>query len=125
MGDQADALADPAVLRLENLDTDLRPPAACPRGDAARGGRGTTRTAIYRSSGPTPCAGPRPGTSVPWPGSSTIGGNRAHHRGRPQRILTTLLALLEPGDAVVTTDPIYVGLLNRIRIAGGAPVLVP
>jgi hypothetical protein len=28
MGDQADALADPAVLRLENLDTDLRPPAA-------------------------------------------------------------------------------------------------
>ena len=28
MGDQANALADPSVLRLENLDTDLRPPAA-------------------------------------------------------------------------------------------------
>ena len=26
MGDLADSLADPKVLRLENLDTDLRPP---------------------------------------------------------------------------------------------------
>ena len=26
LGDRADALADPAMLRLENLDTDLRPP---------------------------------------------------------------------------------------------------
>ena len=25
LGDRADALADPAMLRLENLDTDLRP----------------------------------------------------------------------------------------------------
>ena len=28
MGDLADTLADPDVLRLENLDTDLRPPAS-------------------------------------------------------------------------------------------------
>ena len=27
MGDRADALADSSMLRLENLDTDLRPPA--------------------------------------------------------------------------------------------------
>jgi hypothetical protein len=26
MGDLADSLKDPSVLRLENLDTDLRPP---------------------------------------------------------------------------------------------------
>ena len=28
IGDAADAAADPRILRLENLDTDLRPPAA-------------------------------------------------------------------------------------------------
>jgi aspartate/methionine/tyrosine aminotransferase len=40
-------------------------------------------------------------------------------------ILNALLALLEPGDEVILTDPIYVGLLNRVRIAGGVPRLVP
>lgn len=33
--------------------------------------------------------------------------------------------MLELGDEVIVPDPIYVGLLNRVRIAGGAPVLVP
>lgn len=28
LGDEADAARDPSILRLENLDTDLRPPAA-------------------------------------------------------------------------------------------------
>ena len=45
--------------------------------------------------------------------------------GGTNGILNTLLALLEPGDEVVLTDPIYVGLLNRVRIAGGVPRLVP
>jgi N-succinyldiaminopimelate aminotransferase len=40
-------------------------------------------------------------------------------------ILNTLFALLEPGDEVITHDPIYVGLLNRIRLAGGVPKFVP
>ena len=31
MGDLADSLRDPMVLRLENLDTDLRPSALCTR----------------------------------------------------------------------------------------------
>jgi N-succinyldiaminopimelate aminotransferase len=35
-----------------------------------------------------------------------------------------LLALLEPGDEVALTDPIYVGLLNRVCLAGGVPRLV-
>jgi len=33
MGDTADALADPETLRLENLDTDLRPYDVGARGD--------------------------------------------------------------------------------------------
>ncbi|MGO4833450.1 pyridoxal phosphate-dependent aminotransferase, partial [Rhizobiaceae sp. 2RAB30] len=40
-------------------------------------------------------------------------------------ILNALLALLEPGDEVIITDPAYAGLLNRIRLAGGVPRLVP
>src|SRR5262249_824609 len=40
-------------------------------------------------------------------------------------ILNALLTLLEDGDEVVMTDPIYVGLINRVRLAGGVPVFVP
>src|SRR5262249_53538445 len=40
-------------------------------------------------------------------------------------ILNALLALLEDGDEVVMTDPIYVGLINRVRLAGGVLVFVP
>ena len=125
MGDQADALADPAVLRLENLDTDLRPPAAALEAtrravdeDAANsylpflGADALRRIAAAHVGGLA-------GLEYDWRRSCLITA------GGLSGILTTLLALLEPGDAVVTTDPIYVGLLNRIRIAGGAPVLVP
>ena len=35
------------------------------------------------------------------------------------------LATLEPGDEVLMTDPIYVGLINRVRLAGGVPHFVP
>jgi aspartate/methionine/tyrosine aminotransferase len=40
-------------------------------------------------------------------------------------ILNCLLALLEPGDEVIVTDPTYAGIINRIRLAGGVPVFVP
>ncbi len=40
-------------------------------------------------------------------------------------ILNVLLATLEPGEEVLMTDPIYVGLINRVRLAGGIPHFVP
>jgi N-succinyldiaminopimelate aminotransferase len=40
-------------------------------------------------------------------------------------ILNVLLATLEPGDEVLMTDPIYSGLINRVRLAGGVPRFVP
>jgi aspartate/methionine/tyrosine aminotransferase len=40
-------------------------------------------------------------------------------------ILNALLATIDVGDEVVVTDPTYVGLLNRIRLAGGVPRAVP
>ena len=36
-----------------------------------------------------------------------------------------MLALLEPGDEVLLTDPIYIGLINRVRLASGVPVYAP
>ena len=36
-------------------------------------------------------------------------------------VLNALLALIDPGDEVVLTSPTYVGLINRVRLAGGVP----
>jgi aspartate/methionine/tyrosine aminotransferase len=125
MGDKADALADPRVLRLENLDTDIRPygPAlvATRRAvddDAANSylpflGQDHLRRAaaahVSRMSG----------IDYDWRRSCMISA------GGLSGILNVLLAALEPSDEVVMTDPIYAGLLNRVRIAGGVPRLVP
>jgi len=125
VGDEADAARDPAMLRLENLDTDLRPPAAA---------LAATRQAIDDDAA---------NSYLPFLGHDALRQAAAAHvgqlSGQPYEwrrsclitagglsgILTALLALLEPGDEVVLPDPIYVGLLNRVRIAGGEPVLVP
>ena len=40
-------------------------------------------------------------------------------------ILNVLLATVEVGDEVIVTDPTYAGLVNRIRLAGATPRLVP
>ncbi|OAG37244.1 hypothetical protein AYO21_08543 [Fonsecaea monophora] len=40
-------------------------------------------------------------------------------------ILNTLMATVEEGDGVLLTGPVYAGLLNRVRLAGGVPHLVP
>ncbi len=45
--------------------------------------------------------------------------------GGMEGLLNTMLALVDPGDEVVLTDPIYAGLVNRVRLAGGEPRLVP
>src|SRR5215469_17886051 len=40
-------------------------------------------------------------------------------------ILNALLATVEPGQEVVLCDPVYAGLINRVRLAGGVPRFVP
>jgi aspartate/methionine/tyrosine aminotransferase len=125
MGDLADSLHDPAVLRLENLDTDLRPPSsalaftkAAVDDDAANSylpffGLDRTRQAaaelVSRQSG----------QRYDWKTECLISA------GGLSGILNVLLATLEPGDEVLLTDPIYVGLVNRVRLAGGVPRFVP
>jgi aspartate/methionine/tyrosine aminotransferase len=124
MGDRADAAADPTMLRMENLDTDLRPPALALE---------HTRRAVDDDEA---------NSYLPFEGHldlrTAAAGLVSRISGReydPARecvsvagglngILNVLLAITEPGDEVVLSDPIYAGLVNRIRLAGAVPVHV-
>ena len=125
MGALADSLEDPEVLRLENLDTDLRPPAGALAftkravdDDAANSylpffGLDSVRQAATR------LVARQSGQAYDWKTECLISA------GGLSGILNVLLATLEPGDEVLLTDPIYVGLVNRVRLAGGVPRFVP
>ena len=125
VGDAADAAADPEILRLENLDTDLRPPPAALE---------LTRAAIDDDAA---------NSYLPFHGHEVLREAAAVHVGRLagrryvpgtecvsvagglNGILNTLLATVEPGQEVVLTDPVYAGLVNRVWLAGAVPRFVP
>ena len=125
IGDAADAAGDPDILRLENLDTDLRPPRVAVE---------LTRAAVDDDAA---------NSYLPFQGHRALREAAAAHVGRlagrrydPSSecvvvagglngILNALLATVEPGQEVVLTDPIYAGLINRVRLAGGVPRFVP
>lgn len=122
MGNLADASGDSRILRLENLDTDLRPPAGVVEAtqraateDEANSylpflGMDALRQAVAQLVSRTS------GVDYDWNASTIITA------GSLTGILNVLLATLEPGDEVVLPDPIYIGLINRVRLAGGVPV---
>ncbi|MFW9889214.1 MAG: pyridoxal phosphate-dependent aminotransferase, partial [Candidatus Thorarchaeota archaeon] len=125
MGDLADSLRDPSVLRLENLDTDLRPPVAALEftkraidDDAANSYLPFFGLDSMRQAAAT-LVGQQSGQEYDWKTECLISA------GGLSGILNVLLATLEPGDEVLMTDPIYVGLINRVRLAGGVPRFVP
>src|SRR5262245_38776814 len=127
MGAAADAAAKkyPDLLRLENLDTDLRPPAVALQ---------ATKAAVDRDDD---------NSYLPFIGQPELRRAAARHVSRLSGVeynatrqclitagglngcLVTLLALLNTGDEVILTDPTYVGMINRVRVAGGVPRLVP
>jgi aspartate/methionine/tyrosine aminotransferase len=121
----AAAVTAPGTLRLENLDTDLPlPPEAV----------AVTRAALDD---------PASNSWLPFTGDlglrAAISARTAERHGRrydPEReivitcggteaVLDILLATVDPGDEVVLTDPIYAGLVNRVRLAGGVPAFAP
>ncbi|WP_310621241.1 pyridoxal phosphate-dependent aminotransferase [Flexibacterium corallicola] len=125
MGNAADALNNSEILRLENLDTDFSPPPeaieatiAAVTSDSANSylpflGDKTLRQAVSaRMKALT-------GVSYDWQSQTLISA------GGLSGVLNVLLATLEPGDEVIVTDPVYGGLLNRIRLAGGVPRFAP
>jgi aspartate/methionine/tyrosine aminotransferase len=125
MGDLADSLRDPEVLRLENLDTDLRPPQNALEytkravdDDDANSYLPFFGLDIMRQAA-ADLVGRQSGQQYDWKTECIISA------GGLAGILNVLLAVLEPGDEVLLTDPTYVGLINRVRLAGGLPRFVP
>jgi aspartate/methionine/tyrosine aminotransferase len=45
--------------------------------------------------------------------------------GEGDAMLDALLCTTDPGDGVLVTDPTYAGIVNRVRLAGAVPQLVP
>jgi aspartate/methionine/tyrosine aminotransferase len=116
---------DPDVLRMENLDTDLLPPA-----DAIE----ATKAAIDTPEG---------NSWLPFTGRHDLKEAVAafiERRGGPRydgareivitsgegpAMLDALFCLTDPGDEVVVTDPTYAGMINRVRLVGAVPRLAP
>ena len=116
---------DPAVLRMENLDTDLRPPDAALQ---------ATRTAIDDDAA---------NSWLPFTGKTDLKHAVAdqlaersgiHYDPETQIVITcgegdamvdALFVATDPGDEVILTDPTYAGVINRVRIVGAFPRLVP
>jgi aspartate/methionine/tyrosine aminotransferase len=116
---------DPDVLRLENLDTDIPPPEAA---------MAATRAAIGEDEA---------NSWLPFTGRDDLkeavaayierrGGPRYDGRreivitcGEGDAMLDALFCLTDPGDEVLLTDPTYAGMLNRVRLVGAVPRLVP
>lgn len=125
MGDLADSVRDPRLLRLENLDTDIPPPPTAivftqeaVLDDNANSylpffGLEVTRQAAAN------LVSKQTGNDYDWQSECLISA------GGLSGIFNALLAVLEPGDEVLMTDPTYVGLINRVRLAGGVPRFVP
>jgi aspartate/methionine/tyrosine aminotransferase len=121
----AAAGADPDVLRMENLDTDVPPPAAA---------IAATREALGEDEA---------NSWLPFTGRDDLKRAVAAHierRGGPRydgereivitcgegdAMLDALLCLTDPGDEVIVTDPTYAGMINRVRLAGAVPRLIP
>jgi len=116
---------DPEVLRMENLDTDVAPPAEAIE---------ATRAAIGEDDA---------NSWLPFTGRDDLKDAVAafiERRGGPRydgpreivitcgegdAMLDALFCLTDPGDEVVLTDPTYAGMLNRVRLVGAEPRLVP
>jgi len=113
------------MLRMENLDTDIPPPVAAV--EATRAAVGTDEANSW----------------LPFTGMSELKQEVVRmigRRGGPQydpegevvitsgegdNMLDALLALTDPGDEVIVPDPTYAGMLQRVRLAGDVPRLVP
>jgi aspartate/methionine/tyrosine aminotransferase len=116
---------DPDVLRMENLDTDIPPPAAAVEATRAAVGAGEANSWL-------PFTGRDDLKEAVAAYVERRGGPRYDARreivitsGEGDAMLDALFCLSDPGDEVVLTDPTYAGMLNRVRLVGAIPRLVP
>ena len=124
MGALADATGRRDILRFENLDTDVPPPDVAMRitGEAARSDEDNSYLPFVGQVGLRRAVAQhvRRLSGVAYDENQVL-----ISAGGLSGILNVLLALVDTGDEVVLTDPTYSGLLNRVRLAGGVPKLVP
>ncbi len=116
---------DPEVLRMENLDTDILPPPGVVE---------TTIAALKNDdcNSYLPFTGNRDLCRAVSSHVQKLSGRQYDSEkevvitcGGTEAMLDTLLAVIDVGDEVILTDPTYAGMINRVRLAGGKPVLVP
>ena len=125
MGDLADSLDDGTVLRLENLDTNIPPPPAAVAYTKNAAGDDDANSYLpffgmdSLRQAASELVGRQSGQDYDWQTECVISA------GGLSGIFNTLLAVLEAGDEVLLTDPTYVGLINRVRLAGGVPRFIP
>ncbi len=125
MGDLADSLDDADVLRLENLDTNILPPpsAIAHTKDATDDDDANSYLPFFGldvlRQAASMLVSQQSGQDYDWKTECVISA------GGLSGIFNALLAVLEPGDEVLLTDPTYVGLINRVRLAGGIPRFLP
>ncbi|HEX6207578.1 MAG TPA: pyridoxal phosphate-dependent aminotransferase [Actinomycetota bacterium] len=116
---------DPEVLRLENLDTDLSVPAGVIEATRAAVGEDDANSWL-----------PFDGKLEMKEAVADFIERRSGQRYDPARqvvitgsegdaMLNSLFVTTDPGDEVILTDPTYAGMLNRVRLAGAVPRLVP
>jgi aspartate/methionine/tyrosine aminotransferase len=121
----AAAGTDPDVLRLENYDTDVPPhPAAVTATQAAIGQDAANSYLPFSGldemkEAVSELIARRGGPRYDPLGEIVI------NQGDGDGLLNALLALTDPGDEVILTDPTYAGMLQRTRLVGAAPKLVP
>jgi aspartate/methionine/tyrosine aminotransferase len=116
---------DPDVLRLENLDTDLAPPPEAV--EATRAAVGTDDANSWLPFTGRDDLKEAVATFVERRGGPRYDGPRevVITCGEGDAMLDALYCLTDPGDEVILTDPTYAGMLNRVRLAGAVPRLVP
>jgi aspartate/methionine/tyrosine aminotransferase len=117
--------ADPRVLRLENLDTDLAPPPGVLEVTRETVGRDDANSYLPFNG----LADLRAAVAERLHGSTGIAYDPDEDIvitcGGTEGILDVLLATVQEGDEVIVTDPTYVGMVSRVRLAGAQQVFVP
>ena len=114
-------------LRMENLDTDVHPnPVAL---------EATTKSLTSKEDNSyLPFIGQLGLRKAAAAHVSQMTGNVAQYSGEENCVITagglsgilnTLFATVEPGEGVLMTDPTYIGLINRVKLIGAIPILLP
>lgn len=116
---------DPEVLRMENLDTDLSPPSGVIEATRAAVGEDDANSwlpfdgKLEMKEAVAAYIQRRSGVWYDPLREVVITG------GEGNAMLNPLFVTTDPGDEVIVTDPTYAGMLNRIRLTGAVPKLVP